>query len=293
MHTAVAGRGNRPGLPHRRWLAALVATLALTGCASGFVYDRLDWVVAWYVDGLVSLDDAQDQRLHDLVHVTLDWHRRTQLPKYVRLLDEMAVEAAAPLDAGVVARRYAEIGALLDAFLRQVNPGAAGLLGTLRPDQIQELAANLEEENAELWEDLAGDTPEQRSERRLRSALKALQRFYGRLTPPQKALVEARLKQMTDVSGHWIERRRHWQERFLAALGAPPPAGLEAELLDLMLHPDQFDTPEYRRAVTANRQVVFEMIAELSVTLTPEQRRHVQRKLGGWADDLREIAARG
>lgn len=293
MRAAAAVLWKRLGQALRLWLCAPLAALALGGCTSGFVYERLDWVVSWYVGGLVTLDDEQEALLDALLEDTIDWHRRTQLPRYVRFLDELATEAGRPLDAARVARRYGEVEAMLDDLVKQANPGAAALLATLRPAQIEELAASLEEDNEELWDELAGATPERRAERRLRSANKALQRFYGRLAPTQKALVEVRLQQLVDVSDHWMERRRHWQERFLSALAAPPPGGLEAVLLDLLLNPDQFDTADYRREVEANRKVVFAMIAELSGTLTPEQRRHVQRKLAGWSADLREIAGPG
>jgi hypothetical protein len=264
----------------------------MSGCTSGFVYDRLDWVVSWYVGGFVTLDDDQDRRLDALVGSTLDWHRRTQLPLYVRLLDELATEAAAPVDAATVARRYAEVEGLLDDVIRQVNPGVAELLGSLRPDQVDELARNLAEDNEELWDEYAGATPERRRAQRVKGAVKALQRFYGRLSPAQKALVEARLQRMTDVSEDWIERREHWQERLLASLATPPAGGLEAELLDLALRPNQFDTPTYRERVEANRRVVFEMVAELSATLTEKQQRHVAREFRSYAQDLREVAAR-
>lgn len=293
MRAAVADLRKRLGPTLRLALCAPLAALSLVGCNSGFVYERLDWVVSWYVGGFVTLDDGQEARLDALLDDTIDWHRRTQLPRYVRFLDELAAESGQPLDTERVARRYREVEAMLDDLVRQTNPGAAALLATLRPAQIEELAANLEEDNEELWDELAGATPERRAERRLRSANKALQRFYGRLTPAQKALVEVRLQQLADVSDHWIERRRHWQERFLSALAAPPAGGLEPFLLDLMLNPNQFDTADYRREVEANRKVVFAMIAELSGTLTPEQRRHVQRKLAGWSADLREMAGPG
>lgn len=291
MRSPAVRPGTRPGSLARRAIVAAIATIGLAGCTSGFVYDRLDWVVSWYVGGLVSLDEEQDRRLETLVESTLDWHRRTQLPRYVRLLEEMAAESAAPLDAAAVGRRYAEVEVLLDDFIRQVNPGVAGLLATLSPGQVDELAGNLAEDNEELWEDFAGATPERRRAQRTKNAVKALQRFYGRLTPAQKALVDARLQRLNDVSEDWIERREHWQERLIAML-SPPAEGLEGELLDLALRPNQFDTPEYRRRVDANRRVIFEMVAELSTTLTDEQRRHVERKFRSYATDLREVAAR-
>lgn len=294
MRTDAAGRASHRGGSVAGLLAALLLALGLGGCTSaGVVYDRVDWIVAWYVDGFVSLDDAQDEQLRGLVAETMEWHRRTQLPRYVALLDELAAEAGAPVDAATVARRYAEVEELLDVVLVRVTPGAAALLATLTPAQREELAASFADDNEELREEYSGSTPDERAAQRTRAALKTMQRFYGRLSPAQRALVTARLAPLADVSEQWLERRQHWQERFLGILAAPPAGGLAEALRDIALDPDQFDSPGYREQVEANRRAVFGMLAELSATLTPEQRRHARRKLEGYSKDLRAIAARG
>lgn len=293
MRTGSPGRGSHRGGSVAGLLTTLLLAFGLAGCTSGLVYDRVDWIVAWYVDGFVTLDDAQDERLSGLVAETMDWHRRTQLPRYVELLDALAAEADRPVDAATVARRYAEVEDLLDVLVVRVTPGAAALLAGLTPAQREELAASFAEDNEELREEYSGSTPQEREARRTRAAIKALQRFYGRLSPAQRALVTARLAPLADVSEQWLERRQHWQERFLGILAAPPAGGLAQALRDLALDPDQFDTPGYREQVEANRRAVFAMLAELSATLSPDQRRHMRRKLEGYSKDLRAIVARG
>lgn len=277
-----------------RLACALLVLAGLSACTTGFVYNRLDWVVAWYVDGLVSLDDKQEDRLHDIVRRTLVWHRQSQLPRYIALFDEMAVEADRPVSAERLEARYQQVAGFLDDFLRHVLPDAAGLLATLTDEQISELMKNVEEDNEDIWDEFAGDTPEVRQKRRVKNAVRSLQRFVGRLSADQSVLVESRLGRLHDVSDQWMERRRHWQGRFFDVLrsvpGGPP---LEAALLDLAMNPDQFDTGDYRRRVDGNRRLIMSMIAELSEGLTPRQRKHLRQKFEEYADDLRKMAAEG
>jgi hypothetical protein len=274
-------------------VALVLGALAVVGaCSSGFVYNRLDRIVSWYVNGLVSLEDAQERQLRVAVSRTLDWHRATQLPAYIRVLEEMAEEAGAPLSAARLEQRYQQVSVWIDAFLRHANPDVAALLRTFSAEQVSELAESLAEDTEDLEEDYAGRTAEIRHEQRVRGAIRALQRFTGRLSAEQRELVARRLAGMHDVSGEWLERRRHWQERFLLLLRADSrdAAGFEAALLDLVLHPDQFDTPGYRRRVEENRGIVVTMVAELSTTFTPRQHERSAQKFRDLAGDLQEIA---
>ena len=63
--------------------ARFFCLVSVAGCTAGFVYNRLDWLVSWYVNGLVSLDDAQEEQLRTSVRRTLAWHRETQLTRYI------------------------------------------------------------------------------------------------------------------------------------------------------------------------------------------------------------------
>lgn len=275
--------------------AALLLILALCAAAcAGFVYNRLDTVVSWYANRWVSLDDEQERALRDLVNRTLDWHRRTQLPSYMQALEAMAVESAAPLSAERFGERYRQTSDFADALARRVAPDLAALLRTLSPEQIAELAESVAEDNEELLEDYAGPTAEVRHERRVKQALRAIQRLTGRLSKEQRALVDRRLAEMQDLTDEWLDRRLHWQERFFELLRTPPPGErFSAELLELLISPDKFDKPEYRREVEKNRAVIYAMLAELSTGLTPRQRTHLAAKLREYADDLRDIAVQG
>jgi hypothetical protein len=276
-----------------RRLAGLVTLcLLVTGCTAGFVYDRLDWVVSWYVNGLVSLDEPQERQLRDIVRRTLTWHRDTQVPRYVDLLERLDRETDAPVTPEYLESRYQEMVGFLDDFTRHVVPEAAPLLRTLDAGQIAELGENLAEDNEEMWEEFAGADPDRRRKRRERSAVRAIQRFTGTLSGAQKALVAERIAGMADVSEQWMERRRNWQESFLGLLRNPPPgAGFETALRDLALEPDRFDTREYRGKVEANRAVVMTMMAEITNGLSDRQRDHLGRKFTEYAADLRRIGA--
>ena len=274
----------RVGLRSGMLVAAVC--VALSGC-TGFLYKRLDWLVVWYVNGVVTLDDAQEQEVRRIVTAGLDWHRTTQLPRYRVFLQDLDRDTDGPMTATLVERRYDEMVALWDVMLIRLADDAAPLLASLTLEQRQELFENLEHDNEEIWEEYAGSTPELRRARRSKTTMRVLQRFMGRLTDDQRVSVRAAVDGMHDVAEEWLERRRAWQARFREVLeSGTAGAEFSAAMRDLALRPDQFDSVEYRRKVTENRQLIFRMLADLSGRMTTAQRDRMGRKLREYATDL-------
>jgi len=291
----------RQGLPMARFggslyslvAAALLCVTVLSSC-TGIVYNRVDWVVSWYVSDLVTLDGRQKVALSRLVDKTMAWHRETELPRYVTLLERLAAESGQPFGAAALEAHYQEVSRLLDDFARRAAPDVAGFLRTLNRDQVREMRGNFAEANEELWEDYGGATAAERSTRRTKNAVRALQRFTGRLTGEQRRLLASNLSRMHDVSPQWLERRRHWQERFLELVDAPPAENTFAEaLLDLALNPNQFDDADYRRKVDENRLIVMKTLSELSRSFTLQQRNRLRDRFLDLAQDLQKISDSG
>ena len=74
-----------------RWLVVAALAVGLTGCGLGLVYPRLDTVVGFYIEGLVTLDKAQSAELKRILAGNLEWHRRSELDRYSAFLRELAV----------------------------------------------------------------------------------------------------------------------------------------------------------------------------------------------------------
>ncbi|OEF25762.1 hypothetical protein A1QC_08320 [Vibrio rumoiensis 1S-45] len=64
--------------------------MSLSACSSTqFFYDRLDWMVAQYVDRYVTLNDDQESQLKQSVNDVKQWHREHQLPQYIDNIDHL------------------------------------------------------------------------------------------------------------------------------------------------------------------------------------------------------------
>jgi hypothetical protein len=268
----------------------LAATL-LGGCVIRVVYDQLDWLALWYVEDYFDLDDAQETQAKALIARTLAWHRATQLPQYSTLSRKLIAVIGAPTDPQFLADRYAEVVALWDALLQRASPEFAALLQTLSDEQVEELFANLAEENDELAEDYSGGTAEERREKQDKAISRAFRRFTGRLNDTQEALVDRSGAGLHDLSADWLRRRAAWQQQLrILLVGRKSDPRFAERLTNLVMNPNQFDTPGYRQLVVENQKRSFALVAEVLGSLSEGQSEHLRKTLTTYAGDFDALA---
>jgi len=278
---------------HRfRILCVLVLTLGVVGCsATRVLYNQLDWVSVWYLNGYFSLDEAQEAQLRDAVSRNLEWHRRTQLPEYAKFCRQLIRDADGVLTEEVLEARFQRMIELWDEMLRNALPDVSAFFLALSDEQVDEFVENLEENNQELWEEYAGETPEKRLERREKAAFKGFKRVVGRLTPEQKDIIRAYMGNMHDVSEYWIESRRRWQQDFRGlVVERPQEPEFSERLTALMLDPNRDDDSSYRQRVDENRANFFALTLAMHASMTAKQRERFNRRLQDFARDFEVLA---
>ena len=274
-------------------ICILVLCTLLSGCSAvRLAYNQLDWLTVWYLNGYFSLDEAQEEKLGEIVSRNLEWHRYTQLPKYAEFSRALERETSGILTADILEQRYAQIIVLWDEIVVQVLPDIAEFFLMLNDDQVDEFIDNLEDNNQDLWEDYAGETAAGRLERRQKGAVKGFKRIIGRLTREQKALVYAYMANMHDVSEQWMSSRREWQLEFRKLIvDRPQEPEFSERFRLLMIDPNRSDTSEYRQLVDENRATTIAMIVELSAQLTDDQRERLSRRLLNFSRDFEILSA--
>lgn len=275
-----------------RGLVLGLLILVLAGCSgTRVVYNQLDWLVVWQVKKYFDLDDTQEQELRERVARQLAWHRETQLPRYAAVSEDLARALEEGPDPEYFAARFAETQVFWVDFMSHAVPDVAAFLAGLSDTQVEQLFENIEENNRELAEEYSGDTAAIRAARREKAIIRSVARLTGRLNGAQQELVRDYSGRMHDLSQSWLDRRRDWQEELRSAMALRGnTVELERQLWPLLVDPDRNDPPDYRALVEENQKVVFEMLAALSLELTPRQRERFQKRLVNYARDFRLLA---
>jgi hypothetical protein len=286
----------RPAGAARRILRALATCclgLALAGCGLGLIYPRLDTVVGLYLERLVTLDEAQSRQLDAVLAGNLDWHRDSELAKYATLLNEVAQAVETGADRADWQRASDEADRYWRNIFVQAAPGYTALAATFTSGQVEELLANLAEQDEEEWREYADRTPSQRAARREKTVRRALERFVGPLTAGQRDLVRDYAVAAPSMMAEWRENRRVWRDALAAALARRHlPESFAEAMTRLIARPDELWTPQYRTALARHRAAFIDLLVALDGTLTAGQRRTARRQLVALADEVHELAGR-
>ncbi len=269
----------------------LLLTLSfLSACSSTtFLYNRLDFLIPWYMRGYVDLNRAQKQLLDEQLQPFLAWHRSEELPAYIGILDQ--VDAA--LQGEVTAAQVADIAVEFEnAWLRIELRALEWLLvlgEELSDEQMSEFLRNLQKKQGEYEEEYLSRSDEEYSEEAYESLRDTLQDYVGRLDWGQRAILEeaaARLRRADDI---WLRERAEWIRRLEDTLQREE--GWQQAMRDALASRDETTSAEYQAAWEHNSDVIFEAVARVLNTRTEKQDRKLHGKLDGFREDLETLIA--
>jgi hypothetical protein len=270
-----------------RLLCVLLLAAGATGCAK-LLYNRLDSLAAWYVGNLVSLDDQQASTLRAWLAQTLEWHRESELGRYATFLRELSSEVAQPASRVDYQRALERVQGFAEDFSAQTAPQAAHLLMELSPAQVEEFLANLEEKsrersekNREALQDGTWQT------KQIKNTQRQVKRWTGSVTEEQKLLVREMSQHIQPTTDEWLESQRQWRAALRDAFSNRDTA--EKRILQLLREPDTQWTAQYKTKEASNREQFLSLLTALDASLTPAQRRRMQRELTNLAERLEAL----
>jgi hypothetical protein len=256
----------------------------------GLVYNRLDSLVGFYIEGLVDLTPEQSAQLEGTLAGNLQWHRESELQRYADFLRELA----GTVDAGLERVRMLEASRRAEAYWRdifeQAAPGYSALALTFTDAQVEQLIAGFAREDDEEYEEYANRNAVQRATQREKSVRKFLERFTGPLSASQRTLVREYVARTPSTMEEWRATRQRWRaslEETLQARAETPE--FHARMLQLIARPDDLWTPQFRIAVAASRDSFSALVVELDATLTPAQRAATKRELIALASQVEKL----
>ena len=80
----------------RALILIICLAVLMMACGPRWVYTNLDWLIPWYVDDYVALDTHQDSELAARLKNQMDWHCRTQMPRYADFLRQLRDDLSIP-----------------------------------------------------------------------------------------------------------------------------------------------------------------------------------------------------
>jgi hypothetical protein len=250
----------------------------------------------WWLDSYIDTSDAQTPRLRREIAALHQWHRTTELPEYVRLLQRMQQLAPGPVSPELACTLFGEVRARYEVLSEHVEAPALWLAQSMTPAQLEHLTLKFAKTNREWQDKWLRGTAAERLERRLKQSVERYETLYGNLDEAQTQLLRTDLARAGDhAQAQWTERLRRQQDIVLtlrqmnAGAIAPEAArqALHALLGRLTTSPD----PAYRSYSETALRENCALFSRLHHSASPAQRLRAVETLKTYESDFRALAA--
>lgn len=251
----------------------LVITLTATGCSFKSVYNRMDFLIAEYVEGLVTLDDVLESDLENRSTLLLDWHRTTQLQQYADWFRELQSDVGPGLDDKRLIYHQHKIEIYWKNISSRINADMAEFLPRLSAEQIEELFASLDDKNEDFREEYVEIDDAERLEKYIDTITDNYEDWFGELSDQQLTFVEEAASKLKSSAQRRLQLRMRWQSTIKTILSAEYSETEKEKLLLKYFNRDDINNdPELRATDEANKNVLRGLTRNLVHTMDVDQR---------------------
>ena len=289
---------------YRLILAALLA-LSLGACSSlsvfSLAYNNASTVIVWRAQDYLELEPPLKSLFAERVEKMVAWHRREQLPEYIKFLRQVQEKSQGRVTQAEVTWLVRETQARYRLLAVRLAQEAGDLAVQLSADNLKALDARLIKSNEEFALDYLKAPPEAVRKRRAQRIIDNLETWLGSLTDAQKAAVHAQAAQLPMNYALVFEERKRRQAaiRQILANAIEKNASKSADATQIAQQLSVWATDWEAGRSTAykeyNAQYLpqsYRLFADIFNQATPEQRAFAQKKVAGYIEEITVLAAR-
>ncbi len=269
----------------------VVLSLTVAACSIKTLYNRLDYLIPSYVEGMVSLDDVLEEIVEQRTQTLLNWHRNTQLIQYADLLRSFQQDLDSPLTEQRVVQHIYAMELLWYPLAQKVNQEMAALLPLLNAKQREELFASIEEKNEDFYDDYVDLDDEERIEQYTESMLDNYESWFGELDQRQQQYVEQAAYQIHSSASLRLQQRKVWQQNIREILESADNTEKKTERLGTFFQSFNIDDDvQLASANAANVQLFVKLTVQIVNHLSLDQKQYFIDKTNDYIRIFTELA---
>ena len=267
----------------------LFSLIFLVGCSSTtFIYNRIDFLLPWYLESYVDLNQEQRQKLNELLEPFFEWHREEELPKYVKIIEDFESILDEKIDLASIEAITYEVEQswfrLEDNMIAWVIP----MTRELSNEQIAEFLQTMQSKTAQNENKYLSRNLQTYQNDNYKRIRKNLRRFLGGMNKDQLDLIDIASKEMIRVDGQWIDNRKALIENLKLILKRGD--GWELDLENIT-HRDDKVASNYRRTYSHNIEVNERLFVEILNSRTEKQDKKLRSQLLRYKTDIKTLIA--
>ncbi|MEP7157184.1 MAG: DUF6279 family lipoprotein [Betaproteobacteria bacterium] len=266
----------------------MVSGLAACSLAT-MAYNNAGSLIGFALNDYVELNEQQEAIVKERVNQLIAWHRKSELPQLLRLLNEARERGVTSPAVADVRDFYTRGQAHFERTVEQVLPDMAELLRQLEPSQIARLEKKFAKENLKVMEDMAKPQALRQS-KRLERTRERYEDLFGSLSAEQAAYLQAHQPVTGPLDAMRLADRKRWQREFTDAIKSNADTSqLLAELRILILTPEKRRDPAYQAELSRQQEEMLATTTWMLASATPAQKAKLQKKISGYAEDVTRL----
>ena len=279
-------------------IISLLAVAAMLQACSAvkIAYNQAPQLAYVYLDGYADFNDAQSLQVKSDLIKFMAWHRQTQLPGYIDLLQKVQQKMPQDLTPKQVCEVYADLRQKTLALTEYAEPATLGLAATLTPKQLTVMERKFAKGNSTWREDYLEGSAKDLFDKRQKSAVKRADMLYGSVTDKQRSLIAQQIEKSQFKAAQSYAERQRRQKDILQTLGkviASPQdaAATQKEMTSLLARSVASPDAAYKSYQETITQEACASFAELHNTTSPEQRKKAVDVLASYEQDFKILAS--
>jgi hypothetical protein len=286
-------------LSHRiRTVCLIAAMLVIAACSSvRLSYNNGETLLYWWLNAYTGFDSAQKGGVRQDIDQLFEWHRKTQLKDYARLLTTGRKQLQGNVTQADLLADYSEIKSSTQLLMLKALPDLADLARSLRPEQITQMEKKFASNNNDYRKKfLRGDTAK-RQQVRYQKSMEQFELWFGNFSSEQEAKIRIASDLRPLDNQIWFDERVLRQKKIIAVLNKiqNEKLGKEAtvaQIQNLIKETfDRLDHSEHKAFFDASTGATANLVVAVVRLATPAQKAHAQERMQGWIDDFDSLAA--
>ncbi len=271
-------------------LIAVFITL-VSACSLKTLYNRLDYLIPAYVEGMVSLDDVLELKVEQRAEVLINWHRNTQLVQYADWLRNVQQDAGPQLTGERLLQHIETLESFWKILSLKINQEMVMLLPLLDAEKRTELYASIADKNEDFRDEYIDIDEDERIESYSERVLENYENWLGELSDEQESSIALAAQKLQSSASLRLEQRLIWQKAIQQILDNNESAELKAEHLRTFFADfDISDHAEMNRISEANLQIIVQLTVAIVHSLTPQQKAYFIDKTNDYIRIFTELA---
>jgi hypothetical protein len=282
-----------------RVLALLTIMVALAACSSiKFAYNQGDTLLYWFVDAYVDLDSEQAPLVKEDIGQLIKWHRKTQLRDYSQFLAKAQTQlASSNITHADLKADYKDIKARTETLAYKALPELTDLALSVKPEQIANIEEKFRKNNETYRKKFVSIDNDKKQKQRYKKSMEQFELWFGSFSGDQEAILRKASDARPLDNQVWLDERIIRQKKIISALREIQSKKLGKEATSALINNllkdifGRFESPERKPFFDAYIDGTINLTLTAIKIATPAQKAHAQKRMQGWIDDFKVLAA--